>query len=200
MVSIYRNGSIFSGLLIGLAGWIFISVGGGLLGSVLFAIGLLSVVYFGSYLYTGKSGSWEFSFYRLGYDLLQLHKVLLGNILGCLIIAWIARFSGSLNFEFLDGVIQSRENSDALETIARGIGCGFLMELAVWTYREKGSVLGVLFCVPGFILPGFYHCVADAFYYLASWEFKTWMLITYPLTVLGNFIGCNIRRILMPYK
>jgi formate/nitrite transporter FocA (FNT family) len=74
------------------------------------------------------------------------------------------------------------------------------MELAVWTWREKKSILGVLFCVPAFILSGFYHSVADAFYYIAYGKLEWWIGWVYLLTVLGNFIGCSLRRLVMPYK
>ena len=193
----YKNGSIWSGILIGLAGWIFVSVGGGLLGSILFAIGLLCVVLFGSFLYTGKAGSWNFRPFTFRQDVWGLVKVLLGNIIGCGIIGVIAIMSGTLEInETLTGIIQSRESHDAFQTIARGIGCGILMELAVWSYREKGTVLGVLFCVPAFIMSGFYHSVADAFYYIAAYDrLDVWALWVYPLTVIGNFIGCSFRRI-----
>ena len=194
---IYHDGSLWSGILIGLAGWIFVSVGGGLLGSILFAIGLLCVVLFGSFLYTGKAGSWNFRPFTFRQDVWGLVKVLLGNIIGCGIIGVIAIMSGTLEInETLTGIIQSRESHDAFQTIARGIGCGILMELAVWSYREKGTVLGVLFCVPAFIMSGFYHSVADAFYYIAAYDrLDVWALWVYPLTVIGNFIGCSFRRI-----
>jgi formate/nitrite transporter FocA (FNT family) len=113
------------------------------------------------------------------------------------VVGIVALYSGTLDGnETLAGVIQSRETHDAFQTVARGIGCGILMELAVWSYREKGTVLGVLFCVPAFILSGFYHSVADAFYYLVSYDkLGIWVLWIYPITVIGNFIGCSIRRV-----
>lgn len=193
----YRNGSIWSGILIGLAGWINISVGGGILGAVLFAIGLLCVVLFGSSLYTGKAGSWNFRPFSFGSDVWGLCRILIGNVIGCAVIGIVANLSGTLDTnETLSGIIQSRESHDAVQTIARSIGCGILMELAVWSYREKGTVLGVLFCVPAFILSGFYHSVADAFYYIAAYDrLGIWAFLIYPLTVIGNFVGCSFRRI-----
>ena len=131
VVAMYKNGSILSGILIGLAGWIFCSVGGGLLGSVLFSVGLLSVVYMGSYLYTGKAGSWPLRKKTIFGDVWGLTLVLLGNIIGCGIIALVARWSGTLDTEFLNGIIQNRESHDLLQVFARGVGCGFLMEIAV---------------------------------------------------------------------
>ena len=197
LYKIYHDGSLWSGILIGLAGWIFVSVGGGLLGAILFAIGLLCVVLFGSSLYTGKAGSWKFRPFSFGGDCWGLCRILIGNIIGCAVIGIVANFSGTLETnEVLSGIIQSRESHDAFQTIARGIGCGILMELAVWSYREKGTVLGVLFCVPAFIMSGFYHSVADAFYYIAAYDrLDLWALWIYPLTVIGNFIGCSFRRL-----
>jgi formate/nitrite transporter FocA (FNT family) len=122
--------------------------------------------------------------------------ILVGNIIGCLIIALIAKESGTINEETISGIISSRERNDAFQTLFRSIGCGFLMELAVWSWRSKGSVFGVLLCVPAFILSGFYHSVADAFYYLVSYDkLGIWVLWIYPITVIGNFIGCSIRRV-----
>ena len=194
----YKNGSILSGILIGLAGWIFCSVGGGLLGAILFSVGLLSVVYMGSFLYTGKAGSWPLKWKTIFGDVGGLTLVLFGNIIGCGIMALVARASGTLDTDFLNGIIQNRESHDLLQVFARGIGCGFLMEIAVWCWREKSSVWGVFFCVPAFILSGFYHSVADAFYYLASVEALGWWTIpTYIVTVLGNFVGCSVRRVFL---
>ena len=196
----YKDGSLWSGILIGLAGWIYVSVGGGILGAFLFATGLLCVVFFGSSLYTGKAGSWRFSPFTLRKDCWGLCKILIGNILGCAVIGLFAHLTLTEN-EVLTGVIQSRETHDAYQTVARSIGCGILMELAVWSYREKGTVLGVLFCVPAFILSGFYHSVADAFYYIAAYDkLGIWTLWVYPLTVLGNFIGCSFRRVFIKWK
>ncbi|MBP3732220.1 MAG: formate/nitrite transporter family protein [Bacilli bacterium] len=193
----WNKGSVWSGFLIGLAGWINLSVGGGILGAVLFAIGLLAVVWFGSSLYTGKAGSWEFRYYAVWRDIGRLGLVIVGNVIGCLIISQIAAASGTIKAETLSVILSSRESSTAMTTIARGIGCGFLMELAVWGWREKGSVLGIFLAVPGFILAGFYHSIADAFYYLVS-PSSTY-LIPWLLTVLGNFIGCNLRRFICYY-
>lgn len=192
----YKNGSIWSGILIGLAGWLFISVRGGILGSIFLTIGFLCVVISGSFSYTEEAGSWKFRPFTFKEDCLKLCKILIGNIIGCGVVGIVANFSGTLNHETISGIIQSRESYDAIQTIARGIGCGILMELAVWSYREKGTLLGILLCVPAYILSGFYHSVVDAFYYIAGYQgLGKWILWVYPLTVVGNFIGCSFRRL-----
>ena len=68
--------SVFAGLMIGIAGLVYLRVGG-LAGAVLFAFGLLSVVMCGAQLYTGKAG---YLAYRESWRLVPM---LLGNAVGC---------------------------------------------------------------------------------------------------------------------
>lgn len=55
-----------------------------------------------------------------------------------------------------------------------------------------------MFDIPLFILCGFYHSIADAFYmFNANYNLLLEYLPTYGFIVLGNFIGCNIPRFLL---
>ena len=72
------------------------------------------------------------------------------------------------------------------------------MTTAVTFAREK-NYLPLLFGVPLFIICGFTHCVADAFYYLCVpvsflKEHAVEVLGVYACIVLGNFAGCNLYR------
>ena len=72
----------------------------------------------------------------------------------------------------------------------RGFFCGVLMYVAVWVYREKKTVAGILFCIPVFILSGFEHSIADMFYFsLAGTVFQGRSLLFLLLVVLGNSLG-----------
>ena len=84
------------------------------------------------------------------------------------------------------------------------IGCALLGLLVfslggapvdVWLYKNKGSILPILFGVPLFIVCGFYHSIADVTYIVAAWKWSPALLWYYPLIVLGNYVGCNIRRV-----
>jgi formate/nitrite transporter FocA (FNT family) len=78
------------------------------------------------------------------------------------------------------------------------IGCGLLMTTAVNFARQK-NFIPLLLAVPLFIVCGFPHCVADAFYYM-SIPFNVWtveLLGIYLATVLGNAIGCNLYRVIL---
>ena len=75
------------------------------------------------------------------------------------------------------------------------------MTTAVTFAREK-NFLPLLFAVPLFIVCGFTHCVADAFYYLAAplafWKAHALEILgVYVCIVLGNLIGCNLYRIIL---
>lgn len=78
------------------------------------------------------------------------------------------------------------------------IGCGFIMTTAVKWGREA-KFLPLLFGVPLFIVCGFPHCIADAFYYLVVpadflADNAAQVLLLYASIVVGNFVGCNLYR------
>ena len=62
--------------------------------------------------------------------------------------------------------------------------------------------LPLLFAVPTFILCGFPHCVADAFYFLCVpvafvKAHILQILMLYVCLVMGNLAGCNLYRIVL---
>lgn len=91
-----------------------------------------------------------------------------------------------------------------LKGFVLAIGCGFIMTTAV-TFARQGKNLPLFFGVPLFIMCGFPHCVADAFYYCcASADYITsniGAIIAFYLSIVaGNFVGCNLYRWLWPYN
>lgn len=193
MTNIIRS-SFLSGVCIGIAGFGYLAEKS-IIGAVLFAFGLLTVVHYGLKLYTGTAG-----FIRRG-ELLQLMIILLFNIIGCLGVSLIARSSPMPLQETAMAILQSRLTSGPINGFVLAIGCGFIMTTAV-TFSRKGQHLPLLFGVPLFIMCGFPHCVADAFYYLTAplsylSENACDILKFYAAIVLGNFVGCNLYRIVI---
>lgn len=189
--------SILAGVAIGIAGFGYLAIGG-LAGAVLFAFGLLTVVGYKLKLYTGTAG-----FINKG-DLPDLLVILLGNIVGCLLVGLLTRASNLDLQAAAQKILEVRLQNGALRCGLLGIGCGFIMTTAVTFSREK-NYLPLLFGVPLFIICGFTHCVADAFYYLsvpASFLKAHWLEIigVYVSIVIGNFIGCNLVRIFGLHK
>ena len=75
------------------------------------------------------------------------------------------------------------------QTLLRAVLCGVLMYLAVSIYRDLKTPLGILFCIPVFILSGFEHSIADCFYFAAS-GIVSWRACGFLWTViLGNSLG-----------
>ncbi len=196
--------AVMAGITIGIAGWGYLATTN-IIGAVLFAFGLLTVVSYKMKLYTGTAGFVEF---RDDNNKLQIIKpleelllVLVGNIIGCLLVGLLARLSPLELTQAAQNILQGRLNVGPLSGGLLAIGCGFIMTTAV-TFARKGQYLPLLFGVPLFIVCGFPHCVADAFYYLTvPFEFIKNnigdVLLFYISIVFGNFIGCNLYRIVM---
>lgn len=193
--------SIFAGIYIGTAGFGFLASGiqsevyGSLVGAVLFSLGLLAVVGYKLKLYTGTAG------FINKNEVGQLFLILLGNILGCLCLGFMARISPMDIQGAAQRVLELRLNTGAIRCGLLGIPCGLLMTTAVTFARQK-HYLPLLFAVPLFIVCGFTHCVADAFYYLCVpvaflKAHALQVLGVYVCIVLGNLIGCNLYRIVL---
>lgn len=201
MLKLLRS-SIFAGIAIGTAGFGFLASGvqaeayGSLVGAVLFSFGLLTVVGYKLKLYTGTAG-----FIRKN-ETGELFLILLGNIIGCFCASLLARVTPLEIQNAAQDILEIRLRTGALRCGLLGIGCGFIMTTAVQFARQK-QYLPLLFGVPLFIVCGFTHCVADAFYYLcvplAFWKAHALqILLVYVSIVIGNLIGCNLYRIVLP--
>ena len=200
MIRLLRS-SIFAGIAIGTAGFGFLASGvqsetyGSLAGAVLFSFGLLTVVGYKLKLYTGTAG------FIMKNEIGNLFLILLGNIAGCLLMALLSRVSPMDIQAAAQNILEARLRTGALRCGLLGIGCGFIMTTAVQFARQK-QYLPLLFGVPLFIMCGFTHCVADAFYYLcvplAFWKAHALQILAvYACIVVGNLIGCNLYRIVL---
>ena len=186
-IAILRS-AIIAGICISIGCVVNLRVGG-VAGAVLFAFGLLAVVHYKIKLYTGTAG-----FIRSHGDWSMLGTVLLGNIMGCALTALACSYAQPDILPPDLAIVQSRLAKGPFACFLLAIGCGFIMTTAVQFGRE-GKFLPLLFGVPVFILCGFAHSVADAFYFLAVPElYCIDLLIVYLAEVLGNFVGCNLYR------
>ena len=200
MIKLLRS-SILAGIAIGTAGFGFLASGiqsetyGPLVGAVIFSFGLLTVLRYKLKLYTGTAG-----FIHKG-EVGQLFMILLGNIVGCFCASLLARVTPMEIQAAAQNILELRLRTGALRCGLLGIGCGFIMSSAVQFAREK-QYLPLLLGVPLFIVCGFTHCIADAFYYLcvpaAFWKVHAIQIISvYASIVLGNLVGCNLYRIVL---
>ena len=200
MIKLLRS-SIFAGIAIGTAGFSFLASGiqsetyGSLVGAVFFSFGLLTVLGYRLKLYTGTAG------FIKKNEVGELFAILFGNILGCMCMALLTRMSPMDIQAAAQKILELRLRTGALRCGLLGIGCGFVMTTCVQFARQKQYLL-LLLGVPLFIVCGFTHCVADAFFYLCvpgaflKANFIA-VIVVYLSIVTGNLIGCNLYRIVL---
>ena len=192
--------SICAGLLIGCAGFAYSMTGGGVVGAFLFCFGLFGVLYGKWALYTGYAGSFA---WREKMDWGRLFYILLGNLVGVLALAGILAVSSDATIakanEIVSKIVADRTSSEWWRLIIRGIGTGFIMEMAV-RYGREAKYMTLLLGVPVFIFCGLPHCVADIFYYGVDWFTAGGNPVAYLApwfsSIVGNLIGCNVPRML----
>ena len=183
--------SFFAGILIGLGACGFLALGG-LPGAIIFAFGLIGVVLSGSLLYTGRAGVMPLN------ETGRLVLIWLFNILACILLGLLMMSLGGEPVERAQAAVAGRLAQGPWRSFLRAVGCGLIIDIAVWLYRTTKNILPVLFGVPLFIVCGFYHSIADVVYLVAAWQWSPDILWYYPVIVLGNYVGCNVRRIVLP--
>ena len=176
-----------AGTMIAIGGSVLLSCDNRYLGAALFTVALLSICLFGFNLYTGKVG---FLVKEHSRDKLAVtFSGLLGNILGTLIMGLLVGIALPKLVDSASAACVNRLGQTGLQTLIRGFFCGILMYTAVWVYREKGKIVGILFCVPVFILAGFEHSIADMFYFFLARSFGADSFSFLTIVVLANSLG-----------
>ena len=181
--------SLFAGLLIGLGAYGFLSLGG-IPGAIIFAFGLVGVVLTGSLLYTGKAGVLT--------DIGALTKIWFWNVVACIVVGLMVYAIGGEPFERAQAIVAGRFAQGPWRSFLRAVGCGIIIDISVYLYRVSKSLIPILFGIPLFILCGFYHSIADVVYLVAAFKWSPAILWYYPIIVLGNYVGCNVRRVVLP--
>lgn len=186
-----------AGMLISLGGAVFLACKGETslpyaqyIGAFFFSTALLCICMFGFSLYTG----------RIGY-VLSKHKkedvsVLLLGLLGNTIATAVFGFLLGAVFPAMKGTAEvlctAKLGQGYGFALARAILCGILVYLAVEIYKSKNSPLGVLLCIPVFILSGYEHSIADMFYF-AVYGVPSWNAFGYLMIIVaGNSLGALI--------
>jgi formate/nitrite transporter len=184
-----------------------------------FTLGLVLVVIAGSDLATGNMFLVPLSAMREritgGEVVRNLTLVLVGNLLGALFVAYFlavqtgvvghagAPGSAGLIYERLAGIAQGKGlHESAWQIFLRGVGCNWLVCLAVWmtlagrTVADK--ILAIFFPIMAFVAMGFDHVIANMFFLPAAifagvpgvgWgnTLENWLLAG-----LGNFVGAVV--------
>ncbi len=176
-----------AGILISIGGSVFLACDNKVVGAVFFSVALICICIKGYSLYTGKigfipekHGKEEFSVLLLG---------LLGNAVGTTVCGYAIKYALPKLSETAQTICSAKLEQSFGSTLIRGIFCGILMYLAVSIYRDKQKIVGILFCVPVFILAGFEHSIADMFYFAADGTVSLARFCYIWTVILGNTIG-----------
>jgi formate/nitrite transporter len=154
-----------------------------------FTLGLVLVLIAGSDLATGNMFLVPFSALRrkvgLGEVAGNLTLVLIGNLIGALLVAYFlavqtgvighagASGSAGLTYERLAAIAQAKATGEShWQVFLRGVGCNWLVCLAVWmslaAKSVSGKILAIFFPIMAFVAMGFDHVVANMFFLPAA--------------------------------
>ena len=194
--------SIGAGLLIGIGGFVYVSVKHTypIMAAFLFGFGLFTIITLSLWLYTGKIG---YVFENKASYLFDLLICLIGNAIGAIGLGYLFRLAGVEGNNGLIRIATQLENASNMSTLKLdssvvavlllSFGCGIMIYLAVEVSKRDVNPLvktiAIFFAVAIFILCGFEHCIANMFYFsLANaWSFKTLLYVL--LMILGNSLG-----------
>lgn len=180
-------GGFLAGICISIGGCVYLSCDNKVVGAILFSVALLSICMMRLNLYTGKIG---LSISDHSQDaLVELISCLVANIAGTVLCGLLtSHLTPDLSMQ-ANLICHNKLMLSNASVLFRAIMCGILMYIAVYVYKEKGSELGIFFCIPTFILSGFEHSIADTFYFASSGMFSTDVLVFLWIVLLGNTVG-----------
>jgi len=186
--------SICAGVCIAIGGSVFLACDNKVVGAILFSVALLCICFKGYYLFTGKIGYIVEDHSK--NNILALTIGLFGNLLVTFLLGMLIKVAIPNLGTVATALCEKKLEQTFWQTFVRACFCGVLMYLAVSIYKEKTSPLGILFCIPVFILSGFEHSIADMFYFGASGIFSWNGVLFIVMVVLGNAVGSAILPLL----
>ena len=181
--------SILAGVLIALAGIVYLNCSDKVVGSFLFSFGLCLVIILEANLYTGKIG-----YIKSVDDLSEVLFMLILNLVSAYLVGLLSGM-GPMH-DSAAAIATTKLETEWWITLLKSIGCGICIYGSVEGYKKTKSFIPVILGVMCFILAGFNHVVADAFYIGAA-RFCSLQSLQYLLLVaMGNAIGSILIRLL----
>lgn len=170
--------AILAGMFIAMAGIgataAGVKAGNGAIGAFVFPGGLAMVLIAGSELFTGNNLiiipalKGEVSY---GGMLTNWVVVWLGNLVGSILVAAICVYSGLVNASLAPSVISTAAAKCSMtfgNAMIKGIGCNFLVCIAVWmSFGAKdvaGKIIAQYLPIMIFVMAGFEHSIANMYY------------------------------------
>lgn len=179
--------SFMAGIMISIGCVINLSCDNRYVGSLLFCIGLITILLFKLNLYTGKVCYIVKNKPKYIIDVLISF---LGNAVGCTVMG--------LLFPIAEKQMCSAKLEFSLPTVLlKSILCGVMICVAVESYNKFGTLVPTFFCIPTFILSGYIHVVADTFYFVSAGVFNFSVVKYLLIAAIGNAVGGMLSLLLL---
>ncbi len=158
---------VAAGLLISVGGIVYLSCENRTVGALLFSVALLTICMRGYLLFTGRV-CYLLDDHSRG-ALASLFIGLAGNLAGTAVCGAAVRYALPSVAASAAALCEGKLAAQSVgQTLIRAAFCGVMVYLSVCIYRDQRSPLGILFCIPTFVLSGFEHSIADLFYAAAG--------------------------------
>ncbi len=183
--------SVLAGMSISFGCIAFLVSGNKIVGALFFVVGLFMILNFSFSLFTGKVC---YSFDNKPSYILRLLWIWIGNLLGAALMAVMVNATRLVNLhDAVNAVVQTKLDDNLLSLFFLGVFCNMLIFLAVYGYKNFENILAkmvaLFFGVSVFVLCGFEHCIADAFYFAFAGSFTWKTLLCLVIITLGNTVG-----------
>lgn len=180
--------AILGGVFISLGCTVFLLNDNKLIGSALFSIGLLSIIYLKQSLYTGAICT-----KYIHDNFIDLLIILLGNCFGCIFTAEgisFTRLYATIS-DKCNNIIEIKSSDNWISLLILGMLCDLCIYIAVSV--KEYQPLFVIIAITVFVFCGFEHCIADVFYYSASTESNS-ILFLIPVCLGNTIAGVLLER------
>ncbi len=179
-----------AGAMISIGCAVYVACENKYVGAVMFSVALLTICYKGYNLYTGRIGFIVNAHTK--EDFSGLFLGLLGNVLATMVFGAALGYALPKLAVTATTLVAAKLEQSFLSALIRATFCGILMYIAVSLYREKKTIVGIVFCIPVFILSGFEHSIADMGYFAIAgeWSLKGFGYIW--TIILGNTVGAML--------
>lgn len=154
---------VLSGALIGMGDLIYVVASSHIVGSLLFSLGLLSILVKGYPLYTGRIGYIE-GVRDLWEPKRGMLTIMVTNFVGIALVCGLANLS-RLDLSAVVGMVETKAAQTWYSALFLSWGCGAMMYLAVNGWKKTENPIMVILPIMFFILCGFEHCIANFGYF-----------------------------------
>jgi len=142
-----------------------------------FPVGLMMIVFTGSELATGNMSTQPLAWLNDKINLKGVFKnwtfVFIGNVIGSLFVAYFfGKITGILGAEpqasYIVNLANSKVDLSWGEAFWRGVGCNWLVGIAIWmsaaTDNMIGKIMAIWWPIMTFVAIGFEHSIANSFF------------------------------------